>query len=1421
MRRVERSREVVGRLLGAGVLSLVLAGCWNGSPGAPTAPTPPKVGQASAPPPPPASRVAPAREEDEVALALRQTPLAPSFHALALGLEVDGTTKVDVSLEGEATLFEVDLADGPIALRRARALGPSDAPGLFGRGWRSEVESCVLPAGDGALVVRVQGATPFVPLEGDVLVSLAGEVELLRRTPSGWELAAADGRVFAFDARGQLASIAPGFAVERAPGQLVLTDAAGARVVLALDDAGRVARVDAPGEAFDLRHDPATGELLAAGDRRYEVDARGRLVRASGLSVEIAHDADGRVARLTRADGLTQRYAFGAGSAEVSTPEGRFAYRQVDDGLVVDTPRGEDRAWLDARGRLVAFRRAGEATQTFARDDLEQPALLGPPPAAPGDEVARALGLTVTRDEAGRLSEVLTPAGRRWTFGWEERRLVSTDGPAGPTTLTRDGRGRLTSRRDASDRELAYELDAHGRPVSVAARTGEQVVWTRDEDGVVQAIESHDAAGTRARIAFERDEAAGVVGVALPGGTALRYEETTDQDRVVTPWGAFVTTYDATGRPAALMTPVGEFRFAHDAHGRRTETEYPSGLVVERTRDHAGRVARQVARRGERTVSALDATWDERGDRVSATRDGVVTRYAHDAQGRLARLEREGRVATWGWNDDADRVTEGRGERTRDARFDERGRLASREGGGRAERFVHDGAGRLVERVVEADGRVVARDRFDYDGVGRLTRAARAGRPIVDYTYDPLGRVLTRTVAGKTTRFVHDGERLLAEVGPGPRVRVYVWGPADDEPLAWCERDGDDAPWRVRFVVVSDLHTSLVHTDEHGHVVAEDDLDPWGAGRAATDRPVFFAGHLVDAVAGLVPMRARWYDPSLGRFLTPDPAGLAAGPNAYVYVSGRPLDLVDPLGLQEAPRQGLAARFGRWVSDKAAATKDTVVGTVEGLGYLTGLHGTEQESAAARAASWDDVASGRAESRAYGAVDGYVQGLTWGLVDPNMSRLAHDPDQARRGRAYGDAGALAFGVVSGAGAVRMGGAAVVAGARALPGAVRALPGAVRALPGVARALPGALANGARAVPGLARDGLGWLARNRGALARGVGRAVAEQAQGAYRVTVGPFVNLARALLRPVKALRGARAPRALPRPLSSGGAASLADDVARAGAGADDVAHAGAGADDVARAAADDVAGPAAAPRPAVAQDGLVQALGGPPPTGAPRAAPAPRAPVVDTPADEVARAAADDVVSQPAVTQPAPARDLAQVVDDAPAGVTPEAPRPGQGATQTPRAPPRVHGPARVEAVLEGEHAIAYELARGRQVASGSLTAEEHLSLHVNVVKAGLPKGQGYGREAIVSIHDAFAANGQPPRGIDGLWLAVEDLDENLKAYIKARSLGMTKVEAALDTPTGRAAQFLRFGTVQTGSLIEDVNEAGEIVAVTVTFVP
>jgi len=43
--------------------------------------------------------------------------------------------------------------------------------------------------------------------------------------------------------------------------------------------------------------------------------------------------------------------------------------------------------------------------------------------------------------------------------------------------------------------------------------------------------------------------------------------------------------------------------------------------------------------------------------------------------------------------------------------------------------------------------------------------------------------------------------------------------------------------------------------------------------------------------------RARYYDPSSGRFTSEDPTGFRAGANFYSYVSGNPLIFNDPTGL--------------------------------------------------------------------------------------------------------------------------------------------------------------------------------------------------------------------------------------------------------------------------------------------------------------------------------------------------------------------------------------------------------------------------------------------------------------------------------------------------------------------------------------------
>jgi RHS repeat-associated protein len=57
-----------------------------------------------------------------------------------------------------------------------------------------------------------------------------------------------------------------------------------------------------------------------------------------------------------------------------------------------------------------------------------------------------------------------------------------------------------------------------------------------------------------------------------------------------------------------------------------------------------------------------------------------------------------------------------------------------------------------------------------------------------------------------------------------------------------------------------------------------------------------FAGQASDGSQTFY-LRARYYDPETGTFLSKDPMGVAAGPNSYQYVASNPVNNIDPLGL--------------------------------------------------------------------------------------------------------------------------------------------------------------------------------------------------------------------------------------------------------------------------------------------------------------------------------------------------------------------------------------------------------------------------------------------------------------------------------------------------------------------------------------------
>ena len=96
------------------------------------------------------------------------------------------------------------------------------------------------------------------------------------------------------------------------------------------------------------------------------------------------------------------------------------------------------------------------------------------------------------------------------------------------------------------------------------------------------------------------------------------------------------------------------------------------------------------------------------------------------------------------------------------------------------------------------------------------------------------------------------------------------------------------------------MNSVIAETDHTGNVLTTRAYTPFGTSSGGTGNDAFslgFTGRENDN-SGLMYYRARYYDPSDGRFISEDPLGFEAGINFYAYVNNNPVNFNDPSGLE-------------------------------------------------------------------------------------------------------------------------------------------------------------------------------------------------------------------------------------------------------------------------------------------------------------------------------------------------------------------------------------------------------------------------------------------------------------------------------------------------------------------------------------------
>jgi RHS repeat-associated protein len=164
----------------------------------------------------------------------------------------------------------------------------------------------------------------------------------------------------------------------------------------------------------------------------------------------------------------------------------------------------------------------------------------------------------------------------------------------------------------------------------------------------------------------------------------------------------------------------------------------------------------------------------------------------------------------------------------------------------------------------------------------------------VTFKYDPFGRRIEKVSSSAISIFAYDGDNLIEEVNAtGTVVARYTEGQNIDEPLA-MSRSG-----ATSYYEADGLGSVTSLTSGAGAVAQTYTFDSFGkqtGSSGSLTNPFQYTARESDPETGLYYYRARYYDPTAGRFLSEDPTDFGAGPNFYQYVLNNPVGLNDPSG---------------------------------------------------------------------------------------------------------------------------------------------------------------------------------------------------------------------------------------------------------------------------------------------------------------------------------------------------------------------------------------------------------------------------------------------------------------------------------------------------------------------------------------------
>ena len=391
--------------------------------------------------------------------------------------------------------------------------------------------------------------------------------------------------------------------------------------------------------------------------------------------------------------------------------------------------------------------------------------------------------------------------------------------------------------------------------------------------------------------------------------------------------------YDGSSRLISVKDSEGNraVSYAYDTEGSLSERQAANGLKTTYGYDYQNRLTSMTNETGKGVVSKYSSTYLKNGQKaeeVSTVMDkkGKSTKktaaYTYDMLGRITRETKTGREDisyTYDANNNRKQMTIG--NKTTAYQYNKNDELLRTDTlhtdteKNDVVIYKNDKNGNQLATVNRSEIPTEAKDTSyidvdvtlgdnqlndnvvnHYNALNQLTETLTKNYK-VSFTYDAEGLRTGKTVNGEKTVYVWDGDQVVMELSKGGAVQKrYIRG----NDLVYADK-GENTE---KTYYVTDMHGNVVQLlDESGNVTKTYEYDSFGnevKPEKKDENPYRYCGEYYDKETEEVYLRARYYEPGVGRFITRDTyTGESDEPlslHLYTYCENDGVNMVDPSG---------------------------------------------------------------------------------------------------------------------------------------------------------------------------------------------------------------------------------------------------------------------------------------------------------------------------------------------------------------------------------------------------------------------------------------------------------------------------------------------------------------------------------------------